>query len=251
MIRGSTLFDRIIVFRHFVTRRALVFALFLCALVVVYIASRRHMPVEQLIAGEAGFRAWLSQNQLAGLGYGFAIYLGVSLIPGTTGKAIIVGWFYGFWWGLAIVNIGLTIAAILSFLISRYIARSFVKSHCGPRLTRVNSALEREGASYLFAARVLHAPYSVTNYVMGATQIRLRSFWVSTQLGVLPGNILYVYAGSQAPTLENIVEQGFASLLSPGLIAAFIAISVLPLFVHSLARRFLAHVRTSRPPNVA
>jgi uncharacterized membrane protein YdjX (TVP38/TMEM64 family) len=171
-------------------------------------------------------------------GLGF-VYVGVSLVPGTTGKAILAGWFYGFWAGLVLVNVGLTVAACISFCASRYVFRDAIQAKFGARLARVNRALEREGAGYLFCARVLHAPYCVTNYVMGATPLKWRPFWGATQLGLLPGNVVFVYAGHRLPTLEQLAQEGPSALVSPGLIAAFVALSVLPVVARVAIRRVM------------
>jgi len=220
--------------------------IFVCVIGALYVVSHEHLSWEALIERDAGFRSWLSDNPLTGFCVGFVVYIGVSLVPGLLGKAFVVAWFYGFWQGLVLVNFGLTATALLSFLVSRYIFRESVTSRLGPRLTRANAALEREGGGYLFAARVLHVPYSATNYLMGASRIHISSFWWATQLGLLPGNIVFVYAGSQAPTLEELSKQGFMSLLSPGLIAALVAVSVLPLASRYLVRRVLARMRQRR-----
>lgn len=230
----------------YIIRRALILTILVGVIATLYVVSSQHLSWEALIERDAGFRSWLSDHPLAGFCAGFVVYLGVSLVPGLMGKAIVVGWFFGFWQGLVLVNFGLTVTALLSFVVSRYICHDLIASRLGPRLARANAALERQGGSYLFAARVLHAPFSVTNYLMGATRIHLYSFWWATQLGMLPGNIVFVYAGSQAPTLEELAEQGLMSLLSPGLIAAFVALSVLPLASRPLVRRMLARLRHRR-----
>jgi uncharacterized membrane protein YdjX (TVP38/TMEM64 family) len=232
-------------------RRLLIFVVFVGALVVLYLLAREHLTWALFIEKEAGLRTWIEQNPWTGFAVCFTVYLGVSLIPGTTGKAIIAGWLFGFWRGIVLVNVGLTAAALLSFAISRYGLHDLVASRCGPRLARANDALEREGAGYLFVARVLHVPFCITNYVMGATRIRLGGFWWATQLGILPGNILYVYAGSQAPSLQELEEHGLLSLVSPGLIIAFVAISILPLLLRPLARRLTTRVRDRCSPGAS
>jgi len=227
-------------------RRLLVFSAFVCGLALFYVLARPHLTWEQLIDSEAGLRAWLDRRPWSGFSLCFTIYVGVSLIPGTTGKAIIAGWLFGFWRGIVLVNLGLTAAAILSFWLTRYIFRDAVAARFGPRLTRANDAIDRDGANYLFIARVLHTPFCLTNYLMGATRIRLRGFWWATQLGVLPANLVYVYAGAQAPSLLELETHGLRSLLSPGLIVAFIAVSLGPVLIHRLVRRWLARHRAAR-----
>lgn len=220
-------------------RRVLTLVIFASALAALYFFARDRLTLELLIEREAELRDWIDRQPWRALGIGFAIYVGVSMVPGTTGKALVAAWLFGFWKGLLIVNVGLTVAAILSFLVSRYVFRDAVRRLAGERLQRLNATIERKGAGYLFVARVLHAPFSVTSYLMGATPIRLVGFWWATQLGLLPGNVVFVYAGWQAPTLQQISEEGVLSLLSPGLIAAFVALSVAPLIIRLIVRRVL------------
>ncbi|MBL8813627.1 MAG: TVP38/TMEM64 family protein, partial [Planctomycetaceae bacterium] len=92
------------------------------------------------------------------------------------------------------------------------------------------SALERDGAFYLFLLRLVPViPFFVINIVMGLTPIRLRTFWWVSQLGMLPGTFLFVAAGASVPTLQNIADQGISGILSLKVIAAFSALGLMPL----------------------
>jgi len=87
----------------------LILTIFLCVIAALYFLSRQYLTWEALIERDAALRSWLSDHPLAGFSTGFVVYLGVSLVPGLFGKAIVVGWFYGFWQGLVLVNFGLTV----------------------------------------------------------------------------------------------------------------------------------------------
>jgi len=56
---------------------------------------------------------------------------------------------------------------------------------------------------------------------------------------MVPGNLIFAYAGARLPTLREISDEGLSSLLSPRLVAAFIAVGLFPL----LARRVIRRVR--------
>ena len=51
-------------------------------------------------------------------------------------------------------------------------------------------------------------PFFVINLVMGLTPISVRTFWWVSQLGMLPATGVFVYAGSQFPSLHTLLEQG-------------------------------------------
>ncbi len=208
-------------------------------LAVVY---RNLLTIDRLIAEEENVRNLLADHPVVGFLVGFAVYGAVCFVPGTTGKSLIVGWLFGFWQALVQVNVALTIVAMLTFWLSRYVLRDAVRSRAGARLTRIDEAIQREGAYYLFALRVLHGPYSVINYVMGSTSLRSSSFWWATQLGMLPGNIVFVYTGSQLPSIKQLAEEGLVSMITPGIIVAFVAVSVVPLLMRSVVRRILPGV---------
>lgn len=205
-------------------------------LVVLY---RNYVTIDLLVEQEKSLRTWLDAHPVLGFLAGFGVYLVVCFVPGTTGKSFVVAWLFGFWQGVIQVNVALTIAAMLTFWLSRYVFREAVLSRSGASLLRIDEAISREGAFYLFSLRVLHSPYSVTNYVMGATSISSFGFWWSTQLGLLPGNIIFIYAGTQIPSIQKISEEGLTSFITPGIIAAFVALSVLPLVMRWAVRKYM------------
>ena len=83
-------------------------------------------------------------------------------------------------------------------------------SDSGERLLKFNDALEREGPFFLFTLRLIPAvPFFIINAVMGPdTPIRTRTFWWVSQLGMLAGTAVYVYAGSRVPSLQTLAEKG-------------------------------------------
>ena len=62
-------------------------------------------------------------------------------------------------------------------------------------------------------------PFFVINLVMGLTPIKTRTFYWVSQLGMLAGTIVYVYAGTQLGEFE----------VSPELVAAFVLLGIFPL----------------------
>ena len=87
--------------------------------------------------------------------------------------------------------------------------------------------------------RLLHAPFSFVNYAAGATNIvPARTFWWTTQLGLMPGTMVFVFAGTRIPALSTIAEQGVFALLDRSLIAALVTTSALPMFIRWIGALF-------------
>jgi pyruvate/2-oxoglutarate dehydrogenase complex dihydrolipoamide dehydrogenase (E3) component/uncharacterized membrane protein YdjX (TVP38/TMEM64 family) len=163
----------------------------------------------------------------------FALYVAVTglSLPGATILTLIAGAVFGLLWGVVIVSFASTIGATLAFLASRYLLRDWVQAKFGDKLKPVNEGVAREGAFYLFALRLVPAfPFFVINLVMGLTPIATRTFYWVSQLGMLAGTLVYVYAGTQLGEFK----------VSAGLVAAFVLLGLFPLAAKRALEAFKA-----------
>ena len=77
---------------------------------------------------------------------------------------------------------------------------------------------------------------------MGLTPIRVTTFWWVSQIGMLPGTCVYVYAGSRVPTLQTLADEGAGAVFTPSqLIQITIAFAMLGLF--PVAAKWLLSLR--------
>ena len=67
------------------------------------------------------------------------------------------------------------------------------------------------------------------NLVMGLTKIPLRRFYWVSQLGMLPGTIVFVNAGRELAKIDSL-----RGILSPGLLISFVLIGIFPIAVKKL-----------------
>jgi len=146
--------------------------------------------------------------------------------------SLVYGWYFGFVPALVLVSFASTAGATVAFLTSRYLLRDSVHSKFGARLNSFNAHLEAEGAFYLFTLRLIPlVPFFVINLVMGLTPVKARTYWWVSQLGMLPGTAVYVYAGSRVPNLIELAEKGAAAVFSASqLLQLGIAFGLLGLF---------------------
>ena len=227
-------------------RKKLIILTAVATLVVVgYVFSGEALRLENLAAREAELKQYQQQNPVLVYGAAFAIYVlvtGLSL-PGATVMSLVIGWYFKLLRGTILVSFASTTGATIAFLLSRYLFRDAIQRKFGDRLTTFNKALDREGSFYLFTLRLIPAvPFFVINVVMGLTRIPTRTFWWVSQLGMLAGTIVYVYAGSQVPDLQTLAEHGVKAVFSPPQLAqitiAFVLLGVFPLAVKKLMDRF-------------
>ena len=196
-----------------------------------------YASLDTIVAHQAQLREWVKTHPMATLSAALLAYVLLSLVPGLTGKAIVAGWLLGFVGGLVVVNCGLTVAAIIMFLLSRHLLRETMKRKLGWISKRLDRGLRESDGSYLLVLRLLHAPFTVMNYAVGTTNTGLRRFWWTTQLGILPGNIAFVLAGASLPSLDVLKRQGIWSLVNIPLLASLTAIGLLPVVARWIARR--------------
>ena len=209
--------------------------------VVVYAQFGDELSLDSLAQRETQLRAWKIDHPVLVYAVAFLAYAtitGLSL-PGALILTVVYAWYLGFVPALIVVSFASTSGATLSFLLSRYLLRNSIQERFGDRLQKVNEAFEREGAFYLFTMRLIAAiPFFTINLLMGLTPIRVTTYWWVSQLGMLPGTAVYVYAGSNVPDLNTLREQGTGGILSIELLIAFGLLGVFPIIVKKLVEQF-------------
>jgi uncharacterized membrane protein YdjX (TVP38/TMEM64 family) len=216
----------------------------LIALVVFW---KDTVDFDLLVARESALLAYRDAHPVTAFWGAFVLYVVVAAlsVPGAALLTMICGWLFGTAQGVLLVSFASTVGATIAFLISRYLFRSAVEARLGGRRTAFDRALSRDGAFYLFTLRLIPAvPFFIINVIMGVTSVSVVTFWWASQLGMLPGTCIYVFAGSQFPTMKKLAEQGARGVVSPELIAALLGLAVFPWaarwLVHKLRKRHLA-----------
>jgi|GEM_PF-879811 len=222
-------------------RKIIVTLCFFSLLIGLALYLRNHVTLAQLAEHEMYLRSAIDKSPVLSFLGGLALYSLVSLVPGTSGKSIVCGYLFGFWQSLAMVLIGLANAAMVSFWMSRYVVRDWVEHKFSGLLGGMNRMIERDGSFYLLTLRMAHVPYTLINYCSGASRIASWSFLWTTVVGLLPGTVLFVYLGSQLPTLHEIALHGASSLLNPGIAVGLVGMAFLPVVVRFLVRKIRAY----------
>ena len=215
------------------------------------------LDLQKLAAQEHDLVDAAKQNPAIVLGISFLIYVTVTALSLPAATIItmgigllchnVFGELAGLLIAVAVVSCASTSGATLAFLMSRYLLRDSIQNKFGDRLEKFNEALQREGAFYLFTLRLIPVvPFFVINLVMGLTPIRVRTFWWVSQLGMLAGTFVYVYAGTQLPSLQDLVENGAGGVLNVQLFIAFAILGLFPLVV----KKIMARVRPVTPKSI-
>lgn len=200
--------------------------------------ANSYISLEELAEQESRVRDYISLNPWRSFVVGFGIYALLSLVPGTGGKGIVYGWFFGFWQAVTIVSVGLTLAAMAIFSLSRYLFRESIERRYTNPVALMNRHLAREGAFYLLALRMAHAPFSIVNPISGASRVRAWTFCWTTAVGLLPANAIWVYVGVRLPSLRELASSGPGAFIDPPLIFAMVGCAALAPLIRWLLGHF-------------
>ena len=212
------------------------------ALLAVFFAFDlgQYFELSTLKAQQAALQAQVAARPWSAAGLFFLVYVAVAALslPVAALLTLLAGALFGLLQGLLLVSFASTLGATLAMLGSRFVLRDWVRRRFGRRLARIDAGIARDGAFYLFALRLVPLfPFFLVNLAMGLTRLPLRTYWWVSQLGMLPGTLVYLNAGRELGRLESL-----AGILSPGLLGAFALLGLFPL----LARRLLDLIEARR-----
>ena len=193
------------------------------------VGGHRRLTFEQLTANKDALVRLANEHQLpaAATFVGAYLVLGFFGLPGSTVLNLTAGLLFGFREGLVLVLLASTLASAVAFISFRYLFRQFVERKVRPRFPRLEEDLQREGAYFVFAIRLLPGiPYSLANLVLAVSPVSFHIYLGVTLLALLPRYLLYVYAGTHLGEIRSP-----ADVFSPSLIAVLAALGVFPWLV--------------------
>ena len=200
---------------------------------------------------EEQLRVLHRDRPVAVYGGAFLLYVGVTAcsLPFATALSCSFAWLFGFAPAFVVVSFASTSGATLAFLLCRHLIGARLQARFADQLAGFNRALARDGPWYLLTLRLTAVvPFFAVNALAGLTRMRVWTFWWVSQLGMLPGTCLYVYAGSSFPHLDHLAEHGVRGIITPRIFLALILLGLFPLLIKKTVDRF-NRTRPSRNTN--
>ena len=172
-------------------------------------------------------QAYYQANKILTIGIYMVVYIVMTAmsLPGAAVLTLAGGAVFGIFTGVLIVSFASTIGATLAFLFSRYLFRDWVQARFSAKITAINAGIKKEGGLYLFTLRLVPVfPFFMINLVMGLTPISTGLFYLVSQIGMLPGTIVYINAGTQLAKIDAL-----GGILSPNILFAFVLLGLFPI----------------------
>ena len=189
----------------------------------------QYLNLEYLKSSKSLFILYYEQNPILVLGSYFLSYVALTAfsLPGAVWMTLGGGAIFGLLTGTIMISFASTIGATLAMLISRYLLRNWVQESFAKQMQSINSGIQKNGGYYLFTLRLLPiVPFFMINMGIGLTPLRTSTFYWVSQLGMLPGTLVYINAGSELAKIEALGD-----ILSPTLIGSFVLLGIFPLLV--------------------
>ncbi len=182
-------------------------------------------------------------------------------IPGALVLTVMGGFLFGWFVGGLVAACAATLGAVLVFLAARTALGDALAARAGPRLERLLAGFRADAASYLLFLRLVPAfPFWLVNLAPALAGVPLRTYVVTTIVGILPGTFAFALIGAGLDSVVAAHQEAYEacvaagregcrlrlsvkSLLTPGLMAAMAGlglVALLPIAVRRWAGRRLS-----------
>ncbi|MEE7828210.1 TVP38/TMEM64 family protein [Vibrio parahaemolyticus] len=210
--------------------KKLIFGLILVATILLLGANfGQYLTLENAKAQQEALNSFIEANIVYAAAVYFLAYVAITAfsIPGAAVVTLLGAALFGFWFSLLLVSFASTIGATLAFLSSRYLLRDWVQSRFGEKLVAINQGVKKDGAFYLFSLRLIPVfLFFLINLLMGLTPMSIARFYLTSQIGMLPGTAVYLNAGTQLATIDSL-----SGIVSPTVLASFALLGLFPILV--------------------
>ena len=197
-----------------------------------------YLDLAYIQSNRVKFLDYYEANTAITLSSYFILYVAIAALslPGATIMTLLGAALFGFTTALALISFASTIGATIAFLSARFLFRDFIQNRFGDKLEGINRGLEKEGAFYLFSLRLIPIlPFVIINLLCGLSKIPTKTFYWVSQLGMLPGTMVYIFAGAQIGEISSPSD-----IASPKLIAAFALLGIFPIATKKILDRINA-----------
>lgn len=235
--------------------------LLLAAMALVFAMGwHRYLSLEELALRREELRAAIADHRLLALLAFTGIYAGtVALsLPGAAVLTLAGGFLFGWLLGGLAAIIAATAGAAAIFLIARSALGESLSSRAGPWIERLRQGFQENAFNYLLFLRLVPIfPFWLVNLAPALLGVGFGTYLVATLIGIVPGTFAFAIAGEgldsviaaqQAAHQSCLAKMGPdaekscpfvlepSALLTPGLIAGFVALGVVALIPIAVKR---------------
>jgi uncharacterized membrane protein YdjX (TVP38/TMEM64 family) len=173
-----------------------------------YFRLYEYVNLETLKAHRELLLQWTAQYPVTiGLGFMLIYTIAVAIsIPNAVLLTILGGFLFGPVWGTIYVVISATFGATIIFLAAKTAFHDWFYHKAGKWTKKISDGFQDNAVSYMLFLRLVPLfPFWLVNIVPAFIGISLRTFFLTTLFGILPGTFVYILLGHG---LGTIIAQG-------------------------------------------
>lgn len=164
-------------------------------------------------------------------------------LPGGAFLTITGGFLFGPLLGACYVVLAATIGATILFLVAKTTLGDALRQRAGPWLKKMEAGFQENAFNYLLVLRLIPLfPFFVVNLVPAFLGVTLRTYFLATLIGIIPGTAVYAQVGAG---LGSIFDSGESFTVS-GILTTDILLALCGLALLSLAPILYKKLRSKR-----
>ncbi len=191
----------------------------------------RFITLDALKTHRAALQEWVaSQGVVAWLVYALVYMAAVAFsVPGGAVLTIAGGFMFGPYVATAVVVVGATCGATVLFLAARYAFADYLRQKAGGAMRRMEAGFNENPVSYMLILRLVPLfPFWLVNLVPAFLGVSIRTYFLSTLFGIVPGTFVYTLVGDGAgAVLDAGGDLDLGIIFEPRILAPIVGLAVL------------------------
>jgi len=220
-------------------KRFIILAVFILVVFVVhYLGLASYISIKNIKQNRLLLETYIRYNYFESVLIYISMYIFLTsfALPVAFIMAMAGGFLFGTFKGALYASIGATIGSSIAFLIVRYLIGNWIHDRFGKRLKKFNKELKKYGYSYLLSIHFVSViPLFLINIFAGLANVSVWTFFWTTFIGVIPGTLVYAFAGRQFNRIDT-----YRDILSWHVLLAFaglVVLAILPIVLKKRMRR--------------
>lgn len=200
-------------------RRVLVLLLIVALALLLTLEWYRLVSLEALLRRRAELSLLVERHYGAALAAYVGAYalLAALSVPGTVLVTVAGGVLFGGLVGGAAALLGLTLGAVVAFLLFRHTLSDLLHRRAGPRLRALAAGFRADALGYLLFLRLVPMfPFWLVNLAAGTARVPLASFLAGTVIGILPATAAFALFGAGLDSVLAVQEEAYRACLAAG-----------------------------------
>ncbi len=169
----------------------------------------KYFSLDALRENREALRGWVDASPLMALALFTLVYASAVAIsfPGASILTVFGGFLFGLWPGVPAIVIAATLGGTVIFLASKTALSGILGKKVGGFTEKMEKGFREHELNYMLLLRLVPVfPFWAVNIGAGVVGVSLRTFFIGTLVGIIPGSFVYASIGNAADTAFNAGE---------------------------------------------